>query len=173
MPSAAPKSSWAHAGLINNAGIGPNAPFDDLEVDEWEQMIGINIKGVLNGIAAALPVFREQGSGHVINIASTAGLAARPNMAVYAATKSAVRFISDGLRQEAGDKLRVTIISPGFVDTDFVDTSSNAEQKAILIAARDRMAIPPAAIASAIAYAIGQPATIDVGEIVIRPTAQA
>jgi len=116
--------------LINNAGIGPNAPFDDLKVEEWEQMIDINIKGVLYGIAAALSVFRRQGYGHIVNTASTAGFLVRPNMAVCAATKSAVRFISEGLRQEAGDKLRVTIISPGFVHTDFVDTSTNPDQKA-------------------------------------------
>jgi NADP-dependent 3-hydroxy acid dehydrogenase YdfG len=159
--------------LINNAGIGPNAPMDELRVDEWEQMIDINVKGVLYGIAAALPVFREQASGHIINTASTAGFQTRANMTVYAATKSAVRVISEGLRQEAGDKLRVTVISPGFVNTDFVDGSANEEMRTQLTAARDRMAMSPGAIASAIVYAIGQPANVDVGEIVVRPTAQA
>lgn len=108
--------------LVNNAGIGPISPLDDLRVEEWEEMIDINIKGVLYGIAAALPVFRKQGFGHFVNTASTAGHKTVPNQSVYSGTKFAVRAISEGLRQEAGDKLRVTIISPGFVRTDFVET---------------------------------------------------
>lgn len=144
--------------LINNAGIGPNAPMDELRVGEWEQMVDINVKGVLYGIAAALPVFRAQGFGHVVNTASTAGFQTRPNMTVYAATKAAVRVISEGLRQEAGERLRVTVVSPGFVDTDFVDGSGNEEMRKQLTDARDRMAMSPDAIASAIVYAIGQPA---------------
>jgi NADP-dependent 3-hydroxy acid dehydrogenase YdfG len=159
--------------LVNNAGIGPISPLDDLRIEEWEQMIDINIKGVLYGIAAALPVFRKQGFGHFVNTASTAGLITMPNMAVYSGTKFAVRAISEGLRQEAGEKLRVTIISPGFVQTDFVETVSNPEVRAKLIETRDRMALPPEAIARAIIYAIEQPAGVDVGEIVVRPTAQA
>jgi NADP-dependent 3-hydroxy acid dehydrogenase YdfG len=103
--------------LVNNAGIGPISPLDDLRVADWEEMIDVNIKGVLYGIAAALPVFRHQGFGHFVNIASTAGIVIKPTMAVYAGTKFAVRAITEGLRQEAGDKLRVTIISPGFVRT--------------------------------------------------------
>jgi NADP-dependent 3-hydroxy acid dehydrogenase YdfG len=101
--------------LVNNAGIGPISPLHDLRVEDWEEMIDVNIKGVLYGIAAALPVFRKQGFGHFVNTASTAGLITKPTMSVYSATKFAVRAISEGLRQEAGDKLRVTIISPGFV----------------------------------------------------------
>jgi NADP-dependent 3-hydroxy acid dehydrogenase YdfG len=159
--------------LVNNAGIGPISPLDDLRVEEWEQMIDINIKGVLYGIAAALPVFRKQGFGHFINTASTAGLITVPNMAVYSGSKFAVRAISEGLRQEAGEKLRVTIISPGFVQTDFVETVSNPRVKAKLIETRDRMALRPEAIARAIMYAIEQPADVDIGEIVVRPTAQA
>jgi NADP-dependent 3-hydroxy acid dehydrogenase YdfG len=159
--------------LVNNAGIGPISPLDDLRIEEWEQMIDINIKGVLYGIAAALPVFRKQGFGHFVNTASTAGLITMPNMAVYSGTKFAVRAISEGLRQEAGEKLRVTIISPGFVQTDFVETVSNPAVKAKLIETRDRMALPPEAIARAITYAIEQPPGVDVGEIVVRPTAQA
>src|SRR6476620_5203968 len=115
--------------LINNAGIGPISPLDDLRVEDWENMIDINIKGVLFGIAAALPVFRKQGSGHFVNTASTAGITVNPNMAVYAGTKFAVRAISEGLRQEAGDKLRVTIISPGFVNTNFAEGVTNPEVK--------------------------------------------
>jgi NADP-dependent 3-hydroxy acid dehydrogenase YdfG len=158
--------------LVNNAGIGPISPLDDLRVEEWEEMIDVNIKGVLYGIATALPLFRKQGFGHFVNIASTAGLITRPAMAVYSGTKFAVRAISEGLRQEAGDKLRVTIITPGFVRTDFVETVNNPAVRAQLEEARDKFAIPPDAIARAIAFAIEQPPEVDVGEIIVRPTAQ-
>jgi NADP-dependent 3-hydroxy acid dehydrogenase YdfG len=158
--------------LVNNAGLGPLSLLDDLRVEEWEEMIDVNIKGVLYGIAAALPVFRKQGFGHFVNIASTAGLITRPTMSVYSGTKFAVRAISEGLRQEAGDRLRVTIISPGFIRTDFVDTVTNPEIRARLEESRDKFAIPPDAIARAIAFAIEQPADVDVGEIIVRPTAQ-
>lgn len=158
--------------LINNAGIGPISPLDDLRVEEWDDMIDINIKGVLYGIAAALPVFRKQGFGHFINTASTAGFKTVPNQAVYSGTKFAVRAISEGLRQEAGDKLRVTVISPGFVHTDFIGSISNDAVRAQLTNVRDQMAIPPDAIARAMAFAIDQPDNVDVGEIVVRPTAQ-
>jgi NADP-dependent 3-hydroxy acid dehydrogenase YdfG len=159
--------------LVNNAGIGPISPLDELRVDEWDEMIGINIKGVLNGIAAALPVFRKQGFGHFVNTASTAGHTTAPNQSVYSGTKFAVRAISEGLRQEAGDKLRVTVISPGFVRTEFVEAIANPELRARFADSRDRFAMPPDAIARAIAFAIEQPADVDVNEIVIRPTAQA
>jgi NADP-dependent 3-hydroxy acid dehydrogenase YdfG len=159
--------------LINNAGIGPLSPLDELRVEEWDQMIDINFKGVLHGIAAALPVFREQGCGHVVNTVSTAGLRVVPNQAVYAATKNAVRTLSEGLRQEAGPDLRVTMVSPGFVGTDFVDSTTSPEVRAQLAASRDKVAIPPEAIARAIAFAIEQPAGVDVGDVVVRPTAQA
>jgi NADP-dependent 3-hydroxy acid dehydrogenase YdfG len=159
--------------LVNNAGIGPISPLDDLRVDEWDDMIDINIKGVLNGIAAALPVFRKQGFGHFVNTASTAGHTTSPNQSVYSGTKFAVRAISEGLRQEAGDKLRVTIISPGFVRTEFVESIANPELRARFADSRDRFAIPPDAIARAIAFAIEQAADVDVNEIVIRPTSQA
>ena len=158
--------------LVNNAGVMPISPLDDLRVEDWEEMIDINIKGVLYGIAAALPVFRKQGFGHFVNIASTAGHKTVPNQSVYSATKFAVRAISEGLRQEAGDKLRVTIISPGFVRTNFAEGVTNSEMKAQLTASRDAFAMPPDAIARAIAFAIEQPADIDVNEVVIRPTAQ-
>jgi NADP-dependent 3-hydroxy acid dehydrogenase YdfG len=108
--------------LFNNAGIGPISPMDDLKIDEWDKMIDINIKGVLYGIAAALPLFRKQGFGQVINTASTAGLKTVPNQAVYSGTKFAVRAISEGLRQEAGPKVRVTVITPGAIKTGFVDS---------------------------------------------------
>lgn len=158
--------------LVSNAGIGPISPLDDLRVEEWDDMIDINIKGVLYGIAAALPVFRKQSFGHFVNIASTAGHKTVANQAVYSATKFAVRAISEGLRQEAGAKLRVTIVSPGFVHTDFAETVGNPEVKAQLLASRDMFAISPDAIARAIAFAIEQPEDVDVGEIIVRPTAQ-
>ncbi|MGO4108136.1 SDR family oxidoreductase [Paenibacillus sp. YAF4_2] len=157
--------------LVNNAGVMPISPFDELRVEDWEAMIDINIKGVLYGIAAALPLFRKQGSGHFVNIASTAAYRIVPNMAVYAGTKFAVRAISEGLRQEAGDKLRVTIISPGSTRTNAAETMTNLEIKAKLEEYRE-FAMPPEAIARAIAFAIEQPADIDVGELVVRPTAQ-
>ncbi|MGO8790503.1 MAG: SDR family oxidoreductase [Terriglobia bacterium] len=158
--------------LINNAGIAPTSLLDELRVDDWEEMIDVNIKGVLYGIAAVLPVFRKQGFGHIVSIASTAGLITKPTMAVYSGTKFAIRAISEGLRQEAGEKLRVTIISPGFVQTNLVDSMTNPEVKAQIAGAMEKMAIPPGAIARAIAFAIEQPPDVDVGEIVVRPTAQ-
>lgn len=158
--------------LVNNAGIGPIAPLDDLRVEEWEETVDINVKGVLYGIAAALPVFRRQGTGHFVNVASTAAHRIVPNMAVYCGTKFAVRAISEGLRQEAGDKLRVTVISPGFTRTNIAEVIARPEIKTQITAAMDKMAIPPDAIARAIVFAIEQPADVDVGEIIVRPTAQ-
>lgn len=159
--------------LVSNAGVGPISLLDDLRVEDWDDMIDINIKGVLYGIAAALPIFRAQGSGHFVNVASTAAHRIVPTMAVYAATKLAVRTISEGLRQEAGDKLRVTVISPGVTRTNFADSMTDPEVKAKTLASMDAMAMSPAAVARAIAFAIEQPADVDVGEIIVRPTAQA
>lgn len=158
--------------LFNNAGVMPISPLDDLRVEDWEEMIDVNIKGVLYGIAAALPVFRRQGFGHFVNTASTAGLKTYPNMSIYSGTKFAVRAISEGLRQEAGDKLRVTIITPGLVNTNFADGMTSPEVKAQWEASREKFAMSPDAVARAVAFAIEQPANVDVGEIVIRPTAQ-
>src|SRR5450755_3711182 len=157
--------------LVNNAGVMPVSPLDDLRVGDWEEMIDVNIKGVLYGIAAALPVFRTQGSGHFVNIASTAAYLVLPTMAVYAGTKVAVRAISEGLRQEVGDKLRVTIISPGMTRTNFAEATTNPVVKAQLEERRDKTGMSPDAIARAIAFAIEQPADVDVSEIVVRPTA--
>jgi NADP-dependent 3-hydroxy acid dehydrogenase YdfG len=160
--------------LFSNAGVMPVSLLSDLRVEDWEEMIDINIKGVLNGIAAALPVFRKQGFGHFVNTASIAGIKTTPTMAVYSGTKFAVRAISDGLRQEVGSEgLRVTVISPGFTRTNFAEGVTNTEVRARLIASRDKLAISPDAIAHAVVYAIEQPADVDVGEIVIQPTAQA
>jgi NADP-dependent 3-hydroxy acid dehydrogenase YdfG len=158
--------------IINNAGVAPLSLFDDLKVEDWEEMIDVNVKGVLYGIAAALPVFRRQGFGHFVNILSTAGIRIVPTMAVYAGSKNAVRAISEGLRQEAGDKLRVTTVSPGIVSTDLASSMTDPNIRSQTRASMERMAIPPAAVARAIAFAIEQPADVDVGEIVVRPTAQ-
>ena len=158
--------------FINNAGVAPISLLDEIRVEDWEEMIDVNLKGVLYGIAAALPVFRKQGFGHFVNVISTAGIQITPTMTVYAATKNAVRTITEGLRQEAGDKLRVTGISPGFVNTNLADSMTNPEVKSQINDQMNKMAIPPSAIAGAIAFAIEQPADVDVNEIVIRPTAQ-
>jgi NADP-dependent 3-hydroxy acid dehydrogenase YdfG len=135
-------------------------------------MVDVNVKGVLWGIAAALPVFREQGSGHFLAVASTAARKITPNMAVYAGTKAAVVAICDGLRQELADALRVTTLLPGYTATNFADHIQD-EQLRSQIAAAGSMAMPAESIAAAIAYAIEQPAAVNIGEIVIRPTAQA
>ena len=157
--------------LVGNAGIGLISPLDELRVEDWEKMIDVNLKGVLYGIAAALPVFREQGSGHFINTVSTAGLRIVPLQSVYAATKNAVRTLSEGLRQEAGGSLRVTVVSPGATRTEFTEPMS-PEMKARIDDSLGKIAIPPDAIARAIAFAVEQPDNVDVGDIVVRPTAQ-
>ncbi|MFD2080783.1 NADP-dependent 3-hydroxy acid dehydrogenase YdfG [Actinopolymorpha cephalotaxi] len=157
--------------LVSNAGVGLISPLDDLRVEDWEEMIDVNLKGVLYGIAAALPVFREQGFGHFVNIVSTAGLRIVPQQSVYAGTKNAVRTISEGLRQEAGANLRVTVVSPGVTRTEFSDSMA-PEMRAQVLDRMGDIAIPPDAIARAVAFALEQPANVDVGDIVVRPTAQ-
>src|SRR4051794_27721195 len=119
--------------LVSNAGIGPISPLDALRVEDWENMIDINFKGVLYGIAAALPVFREQGFGHFVNTSSTAAHRIVPGMAVYAATKTAVNVVSEGLRQEAGPNLRVTVITPGFVETEFAQSITDPDVRAQIV----------------------------------------
>ena len=158
--------------LVNNAGVAHLSLLDERRVDEWDAMIDVNIKGVLYGVAAALPVFRAQKSGHFVITASTAGLTTRPTMAVYSGTKFAVRAIAEGLRQEAGNSLRVTLVTPGFVKTDIASGMTDPHAKAQIMTAMERIAIEPDAIARAIAFAVEQPLDVDVGEIVVRPTAQ-
>lgn len=158
--------------VVNNAGIGPLSRFDELRVEDWDAMIYVNVRGVPYGIAAALPVFRRQGSGHVINIVSTAGLRIVPSQGVYAATKNAVRTLTEALRQEAGPTLRVTEVSPGFIATGFASSNTDASTRAAVEKQMSEMAIGPDAIARCIAFAIEQPREVDVGTIVIRPTAQ-
>ena len=158
--------------FINNAGISPLSRFDELRVEEWDDMIDVNFKGVLYGIAASLPVFRKQNFGHIINIISTAGIKIVPLQGVYAATKNAVRTVSEALRQEAGEHLRVTGISPGFVKTNLSDSITDKKVKDSIVNRMNQIAIPPEAIARAVAFAIEQPDTVDVGDIIVRPTAQ-
>jgi NADP-dependent 3-hydroxy acid dehydrogenase YdfG len=158
--------------LVSNAGIAPISLLDDLRVEDWEAMIDVNVKGVLYGIAAALPVFRRQGFGHFVTTLSTAGIKIVPTMAVYAGSKNAVRTITEALRQEAGPLLRVTGISPGYVDTDLPSSMTDPAIRAQGKASMEAIAIPASAIAEAIAFAVAQPSNVDVGEIVLRPTAQ-
>jgi NADP-dependent 3-hydroxy acid dehydrogenase YdfG len=160
--------------IFNNAGVMPVSPFSDLHVEDWDEMVDVNIKGVLYGIAAALPVFRKQGFGHFVDTASTAAHKTVSNQSVYSGTKYAVRAISEGLRQEvAEENLRATIISPGFTRTNFADRVINAKVRAQLAASRDKFAMSPDAIARAVVFSIEQPADVDVGEIIVRSTAQA
>jgi NADP-dependent 3-hydroxy acid dehydrogenase YdfG len=160
--------------LVNNAGIMPIAPLALLKVDEWDRMIDLNIKGVLYGIAAALPHMQKQKSGHFINIASVFGIKVfAPGGTVYCATKSAVRTLTEGLRIEAhADKIRTTIISPGAVDSELKENTSDEASSKMVNELYKVLAIPPESIARAVAYAIEQPADVDVNEIVVRPTAQ-
>jgi NADP-dependent 3-hydroxy acid dehydrogenase YdfG len=158
--------------IVNNAGIGPISRFDALRVEDWDAMIDVNLRGTLYGIAAALPVFQRQRSGHVINVVSTAGLQILPTMGVYAATKNAVRTVSEALRQEAGPHLRVTEVSPGMIATDFASSMTDPEVKEAIEKRSAALAISPDVIARGIAYAIEQPREVDVGSIVIRPTAK-
>ncbi|WP_315137212.1 SDR family oxidoreductase [Achromobacter marplatensis] len=155
--------------LVNNAGVMPLSPLNALKVDEWDRMIDVNIRGVLHGIAAVLPTMEAQGLGQIINISSIGGLSVSPTAAVYCATKFAVRAISDGLRQET-DKIRVTVICPGVVESELADSISDETARSAMQEFR-RIAITPDAIARAIAYAVEQPAEVDVSEIVVRPTA--
>ncbi|NOV24490.1 SDR family oxidoreductase [Cupriavidus necator] len=155
--------------LINNAGVMPLSPLNALKVGEWNRMIDVNIRGVLHGIAAVLPTMEAQGHGQVINISSIGGLSVSPTAAVYCATKFAVRAISDGLRQET-DNVRVTVICPGVVESELADSISDDTARTAMKEFR-RIAITPDAIARAIAYAVEQPADVDVSEIVVRPTA--
>jgi NADP-dependent 3-hydroxy acid dehydrogenase YdfG len=158
--------------VLNNAGLMVIAPMATASTDDWDRMIDINIKGLLYGVAAALPVFARQRSGHFINIASIAGHKVfAPGGTVYSATKFAVRALSEGLRQEVGGDIRTTVISPGAVDSELKLASSDAGARENLDAFY-QLAIPSDAIAKAVAFAIAQPAEVDISEIMVRPTAQ-
>lgn len=154
--------------IINNAGIMPLSPMSSLKVDEWDAMIDVNIRGVLHGIAAVLPVMQQQGNGQIINLSSIGGLYVVPTAAVYCATKYAVRAISDGLRQEH-TALRVTCVYPGVVESELANTITDPTAAKAMESYR-QIALKPEAIANAIAHVINQPDDVDTSEIVIRPT---
>ena len=156
--------------LINNAGVMPLSALEQLKVEEWDQMIDVNIKGVLYGIAAVLPVMKAQKSGQIINLSSIGGHAVSPTAAVYCATKFAVGAISEGLRQEVGGDIRVTVISPGVTESELADSISDEAARKGMQEFR-RIAIPAVAIARPILFAIDQPDDVDVSEIIVRPTA--
>jgi len=157
--------------LINNAGLMPLSFFSEKKVQDWNQMIDVNIRGVLHGIASVIDTMHAQKSGHIINIASVAGHVVTPSSGVYAATKYAVRAISEGLRQESRGRLRTTIISPGAVTSELTHTIQN-EKIAQGVQKLYEDAIDAEAIANACLYAIEQPDDVDVNEIIIRPTKQ-
>ncbi|ALC82957.1 MULTISPECIES: SDR family oxidoreductase [Bacillus] len=156
--------------IVNNAGVMPLSPLEALKADEWNRMIDVNIRGVLHGIAAGLPIMKEQGFGQFINIASIGAYSVTPTAAVYCATKYAVRAISEGLRQEVGGDIRVTLVSPGVTESELADSISDDEARQRMVEYR-RISIPADAIASSILYAVEQPAEVDVNEIIVRPTA--
>ncbi|MCD9853746.1 SDR family oxidoreductase [Epilithonimonas sp. JDS] len=158
--------------IINNAGVAQLSRIDELDVDGWEQMIDINIKGVLYGMAAAIPVFKQQQSGHIVNIISTSGIKIVPTQGIYAGTKNAVRTISEAFRQESDGKIRITGISPGVVKTDFANHIKNESMKTVIQQNMEQLAISPEAVADAVIYAISQPKEVEIGDIVIRPAKQ-
>ncbi|MBP0582229.1 SDR family oxidoreductase [Labrys sp. LIt4] len=155
--------------MVNNAGVMPLSPLAALRVAEWDRMIDVNIKGVLYGIAAALPIMEDQGAGQIVNVSSIGGHHVSPTAAVYCATKFAVRAISDGLRQET-DRIRVTVISPGTTTSELADSIGDPTAREAMKAFR-AVTISPEAVAASLLYAIGQPDDVDVSEIVVRPTA--
>jgi NADP-dependent 3-hydroxy acid dehydrogenase YdfG len=159
--------------LVSNAGISNIGPLSGLDVDAWSAMIDVNVRGVLHGIAAALPVFQEQGQGHFVTTVSTAGLKIVPTMAVYGATKNAVRTIMEGLRQESTDGVvRTTSISPGFVRTELDSSIDDEALREQIRRNMDDFGLPPEAVARAIAFAVEQPRDVEIGDITIRPTMQ-
>ncbi|CAM3414138.1 SDR family oxidoreductase [Mycobacterium frederiksbergense] len=157
--------------IINNAGVMPLSRLDALLVDEWDTMIDVNVRGLLNGIAAALPQFQRQGHGHFVTVASVGAHEVVPTAAVYCATKHAAWAITEGLRQELDPAIRVTTVSPGVVESELAESITDAGAAAAMQAYRAD-SIPPDAIARAIAYAIDEPAEVDVNELVIRPARQ-
>jgi NADP-dependent 3-hydroxy acid dehydrogenase YdfG len=159
--------------LINNAGLMPQSPLERRKIDDWNQTIDVNIKGVLYGIAAVLPYMQKQKSGHIINVSSVAGHKVRTGGAVYAATKHAVRVISEGLRQEVKPyDIRTTVISPGAVDTELTDSITEPDVAQNIKTFYAQVAIPADSFARAVAFAISQPPEVDIKEILYRPTRQ-
>ena len=159
--------------MINNAGLMPQALLERLKVDEWDRMIDVNLKGVLYGIAAALPHMQRQRAGHFINVSSVAGHRVGPGFAVYAATKFAVRALSEGLRQEVKPyNIRTTVISPGAVATELPNSVTDPEAGARIRKFYAEAAIPAESFARTVAFAMSQPEDVDINEILFRPTRQ-
>jgi NADP-dependent 3-hydroxy acid dehydrogenase YdfG len=159
--------------ILNNAGVMPHSPLERRKIDDWNRTIDINIKGVLYGIAAALPHMQRQKAGHIINVSSVAGHKVGKNNAVYAATKTAVRVITEGLRQEVKPwNLRTTIISPGAVATELPNSITEADVAKGIGQFYEEYAIPAESFARAVAFAISQPDDVDINEILFRPTRQ-
>ncbi|WP_258097316.1 SDR family oxidoreductase [Marinoscillum pacificum] len=158
--------------FVNNAGVMPLSMLNTYKIAEWHQMVDVNIKGVLHGIAAALPIFEEKDSGQFINITSIADRWVGPTSTVYSATKFAVRALSDGLRQEVSRNIRVTLIAPGATESELAEGISDPDLKKMAIEQFRKDLLPAVAIARATAYAIAQPDDVDVNELVVRPTAQ-
>jgi NADP-dependent 3-hydroxy acid dehydrogenase YdfG len=159
--------------MLNNAGLMPLAPLEKLKTDEWDRMIDVNIKGVLNGIAAALPYMKQQKSGHFINVSSVYGHKLGPDATVYCATKFAVRVLSEGLRQEVKPfNIRTTVISPGAVASELLEHISDQEIQAGTKKFVNQIAVPAETFARMVAFAINEPAEVDVNEILFRPTLQ-
>ncbi|MFF4355049.1 SDR family oxidoreductase [Streptomyces sp. NPDC001530] len=157
--------------LVNNAGVMPLSFMEELRVDEWDQMIDVNLRGVLHGIAAVLPAMRERRFGQIINVASTAAHRVDPTGVVYCATKFAVRAVSDGLRQETAD-IRVTVVSPGLTKTELTHSGGDDQLQGAVRSALETVGIDASAIAQAIGYAIAQPADVNVNEVIVQGTAQ-
>src|SRR3954447_5654185 len=159
--------------MINNAGLMPQALLERLQVADWERMIDVNLKGVLYGIAAALPIMKQQKSGHFINVSSVAGHKVGPGFAVYAATKFAVRALSEGLRQEVKPyNIRTTVISPGAVATELPNSVTDPEAAGRIREFYAAAAIPADSFARTVAFAMSQPDEVDINEILFRPTRQ-
>ncbi|HBI18537.1 MAG TPA: oxidoreductase [Brevundimonas sp.] len=159
--------------IINNAGVMPLSPLERVKVDEWDQMIDVNLRGVLYGVAAALPHMIAQKSGHIINVSSVAGHKLFGGSAVYSATKFAVRALSEGLRQEmASHNIRTTIISPGAVKTELLDHISETDVQKANQDYVGQIGVPPETLARLVAFAINEPEDVGINEILFRPTAQ-
>lgn len=155
--------------LVNNAGVMPLSPLEALKIEEWNRTIDVNIRGVLHGIGAAIPVMKEQGFGHIINVSSVGGHIVFPKSSVYCASKFAVRAITEGLRQEMGATIRTTVVSPGVTESELADTITDESAIEMMEAFRAN-ALPASGVARAIAYAIEQPLEVDVNELIVRPT---
>ena len=158
--------------FVNNAGLMPLSMINSYKIEEWHKMIDVNIKGVLHGIAATLPVFEQKDSGQFINITSVGDRWVGPTSTVYSATKFAVRAISEGLRQEVSENIRVTIVAPGATESELAETISDPALKKLAIEKFRTNLLPAEAIAKAVAYVVSQPGDVDVNELVVRPTAQ-